>query len=58
MKKTSGLKLVLSALTITAVTGCSMSEMTGLGSVEPVNTHDSYLDTIEFQDQTLTRITV
>ena len=55
MKTTRYLKLVLSALTITILAGCSEQGITESVAVEAATTQDSYLGKIEYQDQTLTK---
>ncbi len=56
MKSTGTLKIALSALTFTMVTGCSMNGITGQNSTDDtLNTQNTYLGSIEFQDQTITK---
>ncbi len=55
MNRTNFLKLTLSALSVSMVAGCSMQGMTGQSSVENLNTQNSYLGAIEYQNQTITK---
>ena len=55
MKTTLSLTLVLSALTIATVVGCSNQSVSDFVAAETGTTQDTYLGKIEYQDQTLTK---
>ena len=55
MKTTLSLKLALSALTISMLSGCSDPNITDPVTVEAETTQNTYLGKNEYQDQTLTK---